>query len=405
MRLPDYVQRQLGNALCIAAITSADGCSQTLLTPLLHQQGKDPTTIGALVAVSSVVALLMRIPGGLLYRPGRVRPLMAGALAIAAVATFAHPLVVSSLGFAGVRLVYGIGYSISTTVNMAVFVDSISHEGDRRRASGMYASAMASGYTIGGFVGGFLGQALGFQGAYVVIAALWIAGLLPVFFRQPKIEAAPTGAVNLAARSTRAQAFSRVVADPLILSMVLAGFIINMQQSLFVTFAPLVLLAIGLGVSQVGIQRGVFSLTNAITRPAAGYVLDRIDHHKAQTCGIMLNAASLFLFFLPLGFVPYLVLSVAAGFGRAVAVVANTVALTQDVDPARVSRGVASGILNAALDLGNIIGPVVGGVITSAFGLDRLWVIAPPLYVGTYLVSATVLRRKRAQPALAGVAS
>jgi predicted MFS family arabinose efflux permease len=119
----------------------------------------------------------------------------------------------------------------------------------------------------------------------------------------------------------------------------------------------------------------------------------------------MLNAASLFLFFLPLGFGPYLVLSVAAGFGRAVAVVANTVALTQDVDPARVSRGVASGILNSALDLGNIVGPVAGGVITSAFGLDRLWVIAPPLYVGTYLISSTLLRRKRAEPALAGVAS
>src|SRR5487761_705197 len=115
MRLPDYAQRQLGNALCIAAITAADGSGQTLLTPLLHEQGKDPTTIGALVAVAAVVALLMRIPGGLLYTPGRVRPLMVGAVAVAAVATFIHPLVSAALGFAGVRLLYGIGYSVSTT--------------------------------------------------------------------------------------------------------------------------------------------------------------------------------------------------------------------------------------------------------------------------------------------------
>jgi MFS family permease len=392
LRLPDYAQRQLGNALCIAAITAADGCSQTLLTPLLHGQGKDPATIGLLVAVSSVVALLVRIPGGLLYRPGRVRPMMAGALAVAALATLAHPLVASALGFAGVRLVYGIGYSVSTTVNMAVFVDSISEEGERRRASGMYASAMASGYTFGGFAGGFLGQALGFTGAYVVIAALWLAALLPVLARR---QAAVEDKPRPASAAAPAQAFGRVLLDPLILSMILAGFIINMQQSLFVTFTPLVLLAIGLGVSEVGVMRGVFSLTNAITRPAAGYVLDRVDHHRAQLWGIVLNASALFLFFLPLGFGPYLVLAVAAGFGRAVAVVANTVALTQDVDPARVSRGVASGILNAALDLGNIVGPVLGGVITSVAGLDRLWIIAPPLYAGSYALLSSLLRRRR----------
>ncbi|HVA23035.1 MAG TPA: MFS transporter [Chloroflexota bacterium] len=395
MRLPDYAQRQLGNALCIAAITAADGSSQTLLTPLLHEQGKNPTTIGALVAVAAVVALLMRIPGGLLYRPARVRPLMLGALGFSALATFAHPLVSSTLGFAGVRLLYGIGYSVSTTVNMAVFVESIARDGDRQRSSGIYASAMASGYTIGGLTGGFLGQTLGFQRAYAVIAALWLLAMLPVLARtvQPADEASPPKRAG--SRLARAQSFSAVLLDPLVLSMVLAGFFINMQQTLFVTFTPLVLLALGLGVSQIGIMRSIFSLTNTITRPVAGHLLHRVDHHRAQTWGIMLNAAMLTLFFLPLGFGPYLLLAIVAGFGRAVAVVANTVALTQDVDPARVSRGVASGILNAALDLGNIVGPVAGGIITSAAGLDRLWLIAPPLYVCLYLGSSTLLQRRR----------
>src|SRR5690242_12309501 len=113
--LPDYARRQLGNALCIASTTAADGAGQTLLTPLLHAQGKTPTAIGTLVAVAAVVSLVVRIPGGLLYRPGRVRPLMIAALAVSAVATFIHPLVSAALGFAGVRLLYGIGYSVSTT--------------------------------------------------------------------------------------------------------------------------------------------------------------------------------------------------------------------------------------------------------------------------------------------------
>jgi DHA1 family multidrug resistance protein-like MFS transporter len=394
VRLPDYAERQLGNALCIACLTAANGSAQTLLTPLLSAQGKAPATIGTLVAVAAVVALIMRIPGGLLYSPRRARPLMCAALAAAAVATFIHPLSDNVWLFAGIRVLYGVGYSVGTTVNMALFVDSIAHEGDRRRASGLYASAMASGYTVGGVAGGFTGQLLGFRLAYAVIAGLWLLAMLPVLLRAvpagPSVAAPPRPA-----GFRRAQALGSLVRDPLIVSMVLAGLFINLQQALFVTFTPLVLLAIGLGISQLGIMRSVFSLTNAITRPVAGAVLGRVDHHRAQDWGIAMNACVLSLFYLPLGFVPYLGVAVVAGFGRAVAVVANTVALTQDVDPRRVSRGVASGILNAALDLGNIIGPILGGVIATAVGIHYLWLIAPPLYLVSYMVLQALLRRRK----------
>ncbi|MFI5267072.1 MAG: MFS transporter [Chloroflexota bacterium] len=395
MRLPEYAERQLGNALCIACLTAADGSGQTLLTPLLSEQGKAPAAIGTLVAVAAVVSLVMRIPGGLLYSPRRARPLMCAALATAALATFVHPLTATPWLFAGIRVLYGIGYSVATTVNMALFVDSISREGDRRRSAGLYASAMASGYTIGGVAGGFTGQILGFKLAYAVIAGLWLLAMLPVLLRPALVTAAAAPARAKASPFARAQAFGSLALEPLIVSMVLAGFFINLQQALFVTFTPLVLLAIGLGISQLGIMRSVFSLTNAVTRPIAGYVLGRMDHHRAQDWGIVANACVLSLFFLPLGFGPYLAVAVVAGFGRAVAVVANTVALTQDIDPTRVSRGVASGILNAALDLGNIVGPIVGGLIASAAGIHYLWLIAPPLYLCSYLLLQTLLRRRK----------
>ncbi len=391
MSIPDYIRRQLPNAICIAAITTSYGASQTLLSPLLHDRGNDPATIGRLVAVASVVSLLLRIPGGLLYSRQRARLVMVAALLTAAAATVLHPHANGPWLFAGVRLLYGAGYSVATTVNMALFVDSIVHEGDRRRSAGMYASAMACGYTAGGLTGGFAGQYLGFTFAYAVLAVLWLAAMAPVLVRPPlgPDAAAPR---REAERSGRTQAFIGLLFTPAVASLVMGGFFVNLLQSLFSTFTPLLLLALGLGISQIGIMSATFSVTNAVTRPMAGFVLDRMPHTSAQNWGILLNGGMLVLFALPLGFLPFLGIAIAAGIGRAVAVVANTVALTHDL-PAGMSRGVASGILNAALDLGSIAGPIAGGLFALATGIHSLWLVAPPVFVACYFASVLAVRR------------
>ncbi|HEX6512946.1 MAG TPA: MFS transporter [Chloroflexota bacterium] len=400
MRLPEYIKRQIPNAICIAAITASYGASQTLLSPLLHGRGEDPATIGRLVAAASFVSLLLRIPGGLLYSRQRARVVMVAALLVAGVATVLHPLVINPWLFAGVRLLYGAGYSVATTVNMALFVDTILHEGDRKRSAGMYASAMACGYTLGGLTGGFTGQYLGFTAAYTVLAGLWLVAMMPVLARAPLAGAEP-GVRASAELGGTAHAFLGLLAKPGIVSLIMGGFFVNILQSTFSTFVPLLLLALGLGISQVGIMSATFSVTNAITRPIAGFVLDRVDHRSAQNFGILLNGGMLMLFALPLGYVAYLVVAVMAGTGRAVAVVANTVALTHDV-PGGMGRGVASGILNAALDLGSIAGPIVGGLFALGVGIHSLWLVGPPIFVASYFVAVlSVSRRKELSPATA----
>jgi predicted MFS family arabinose efflux permease len=59
------------------------------------------------------------------------------------------------------------------------------------------------------------------------------------------------------------------------------------------------------------------------------------------------------------------------------------------------SRGVASGILNAALDLGSIAGPIAGGLFALATGIHSLWLVAPPVFVACYSAVALVVRRSR----------
>jgi len=60
---------------------------------------------------------------------------------------------------------------------------------------------------------------------------------------------------------------------------------------------------------------------------------------------------------------------------RAIVIVANAVGLVQDVNENKVQRGLASGIYNAAGDLGNILGPSIGGLIAQAISIGSVFVV------------------------------
>ena len=49
--------------------------------------------------------------------------------------------------------------------------------------------------------------------------------------------------------------------------------------------------------------------------------------------------------------------------------------MVQDVPESKVRRGLASGVYNAAGDLGNILGPSIGGLIAHATGIASVFVV------------------------------
>src|SRR5439155_24830329 len=203
---PDHLRRHLAQSLAIMAITTASGSGTTLLVPFLRDQGKDPVAIGALVGVPAVVSLLIRIPGGLLYSPRRARPLLAGALVLGALAFALYPLMHEALLLALIGAIYGIGYSIATTVSMAVTIESLRPGENRGQAIGIYAAGMSTGYALGSLVGGVSGDNIGYAGAFRLAAGLFLLAMLPAILdRQAPalVELSPATVEAQPARSWR----------------------------------------------------------------------------------------------------------------------------------------------------------------------------------------------------------
>jgi predicted MFS family arabinose efflux permease len=112
-----------------------------------------------------------------------------------------------------------------------------------------------------------------------------------------------------------------------------------------------------------------------VTRPISGHVVNRLGHRGLSYAGIPLQSATLMLIPLFTGFGTILAVYVLSGLMRAIVIVANAVGLVQDVDENKVQRGLASGIYNAAGDLGNILGPSIGGLIAQATSIGGVFVI------------------------------
>jgi MFS family permease len=74
-------------------------------------------------------------------------------------------------------------------------------------------------------------------------------------------------------------------------------------------------------------------------------------------------------------FVLFMALSVAAGLGRAIVVVASSAGLAEDVDDTRVSRGTATAAYSTSNDVPNVVGPLAAGFIASVVGLGPMFAI------------------------------
>ena len=355
--------------------------------------------IGALVAVVAVASLAIRIPGGLLYSRTRARPLLLGSLALCALAFCLYPMTANPGLLAVIGIVYGTGFSVATTVNMAATIESLQAGENRGRAIALYAAGMSTGYALGSLIGGAAGDHFGFAGAYRLASGMFLIAVIPAVFGRNLETAEPLehahGALVPSRGWRRAQSFGLALLDPRVLFVILGAFRINMYLMQFNTFLPLTLLPLGYTLAQIGLIRSVWSLTNTAGRTLAQPVVGLLGHHRTQHFGLTLQAAMLMLFFLPLPLVALLGVTICAAWGRAICFVANTLALA-DIDPRQLSRGVASGVMNAAGDLGNIAGPLVGGVVARAVGLQGFWLVAPPLFLAFYY--ALLLPIGRLQP-------
>jgi predicted MFS family arabinose efflux permease len=290
-----------------------------------------------------------------------------------------------------ITLVHGFAFGSLGTINLAVAIDI---SGGRRAGAvmGWYTASLSLGYAVGAFTAGAVADRFG-----VEEALLWL-GLSPLIAMAAVVlTPALTDTVRAAAVPGRwwrrgLSAFTAIDAR-VWLAFTIVLFL-NMLSDSTDTFFPLYGTAIGLPVILIGTLKGARSASATVIRFVAGAIFRYVDFRTINFWAVILFAATTFMIPLIGGALAGTVLLgvfLIAGLCRGILRV-TTAATIADIRREGRDIGLSSGVYNAGLDLGSIVGPVAGGLVSTALGIPTMFqvlaIASLVLYFGVSLSSA-----------------
>jgi MFS family permease len=371
--------------------TLGDGAVLLLLAPLLAHRGIDEPLIGPMVAAYSGAALLFRFVTGAFYRPHRLRFLVPFGCLLQAGAFLALASATGIASLTAAIAINGVGFAIASTGGLAAVMD-LRSDGDAGTAMGWYTGSVGAGYGFAGFVGGAAGDLLGISGAVLAVAifpllaaaalgfALWTVG--------DRHRARPETEGQSAGGRTRAQRLRQLVSvGPFVWLAFFCALHINLLSGVLLTFFPLYGIAIGLTLTQIGALTGSSSALSSALRFMSPALFKHISYRSVLPWMVLLGGAATAALTASRLYVLLLVAWLGIGTSRALLRVSSAALVmdaTRDVKP---RRGAASGVYMAGLDIGKIIGPVLGGLSVSRVGYEATFLAAGlgvPLVFFTY---------------------
>jgi predicted MFS family arabinose efflux permease len=394
----------------------AEGALRFLVPVNLHDRGLGPSAIGLVIFAFSLTSLVARGAAGALFRPDRARLLIVGAGLASTFAYLLTPFVTDVAAFTVLMAFDGFGWGLATTCLLAMIMLCTPPSISPAVAIGWYVGFQGIAFAIATTVGGVLADLVGIQAAMLILATLPVLAAALIGLKLPPVTrdmgthpaalATPAELLGMR-RRTRLRArlaggIARIGLLPFaVWAAALVAVYLNVMNGLLQSFFPLLGLALGLSVAQIGTLSSVRSAVSAVARFGAGWIFGRVPADRAHLPLLTMSAATLAL--LPSAGTYLLLLPLLAlnGVSRGLLRVATN-ATAMEETPGH-QAGVAAAVMTAGLDVGKMVGPLIGGLVASAVGVESMFRVVPFGFLALYvLVYAGAMRRRR--PAAASTA-
>jgi MFS family permease len=396
----------------------AEGGLRFLLPLTLAERGVGVEGIGFVIAVFSFTSLISRGFVGGVFRYDRARRLIVAAGIASTAAFLLLPFGDSVPVYALLMAADGFGWGVATTVLLAVVMTVTPSTMSSAVAMGWYVGFQGIALALATTVAGILAQWLGVQAAMMVLATIPVVAAILISLRLPRFEVAvepgrqPTvddgededvSAPGRFAwiRGGFAAARRIVVGLPAaVWAAAIVAVYLNVMNGLLQSFFPLLGIAAGMTLAQVGtlstIRVGVSSVARFGAGVIFGLVKPRYLHWPLLTMSAMTVVVLPWTVFSYALTVPFLALN---GISRGLLRVTTGAAA---MDALRGQQaGAAAAVMTAGLDVGKMIGPLLGGIIAGAFGLEVMFVVVPLAFFALYTVFyvAAIIQRRRSDRA------
>ncbi len=406
-----------GIYLAVSLFEMAEGALRFLVPVNLAQRGLGPEQVGLIIAAFSLTSLLARGVAGGVYTAARAKRIIILAGLASTVAYVLTPFQSSVVAFTALMAIDGFAWGMATTALLAVMMTSTPRWMSPAVAMGWFVGFQSISYAIATTLGGVLGQAAGVQNAMLILATVPVLAAVGIAYRLPPpvrlleetpadVDADEGGAEILASvrpgRLGRLRATLRGAAASIgtlpaaVWAAAVVAIYVNVMNGLLQSFYPLLGLALGLSVAQLGTLSTVRSSASPGARLGAGWLFQRVPARFLNLPLLTLSAGTLIALPNVPGFLATIPLFAGNGAARGLLRVTTSAAAMEALDGRQ--AGLAAAAMSAGLDIGKIIGPLVGGFVAAAFGLEAMFRVVPltflVLYLGLYLLGR---RRRRAR--------
>lgn len=343
--------------------------------PVYAQQvGVGVAVIGVLIAAYDFAEIIGKpVFGALADKQGMKRTMLAG-IVVFILASLAY-LVVDPRLLIVVRFLQGAGAAALSAVSLAL-VSVYFDERYRGRAYGVYNVLKGAGYVISPLVGGLIlikshFSTIFLASALVGVLALALAAFLPATSKRHSggLEDDDDAPFSL-------RAFIAVFREP----RLAPWYVITVVNMFFVGilfgFLPVLIHTLRYGAVQSGALLSVVAASYLLIQPVAGWLADML--HPAHTIRVGLALAGLSMMAMPFTHGALLIVfSILAGFGVGT-VWTNTDALVSRL-AASDKLGATMGAAGSFKEFGDMIGPILIGLLAQAFGLPVGFVVCGAL--------------------------
>ena len=324
--------------------------------------GAELTAAGAAVGIYSIAAMVVRPFGGFItdhYNKKKLLFLSTLLLGISFLGyVFCHSIMLLIL----LRIIHGVAFGINSTVNLALAVEYIprSRTGE---GLGYYGVGQVISQIIGPPIGVAIKDATSYTALFVGSSVLVFAGALLFFFVFPNTADPVKKGNGILGGGNIAGFLKSLVAKECIFYAIIGGLF---SMSNGIVHSLLILLGEAKQIPNISLFLTVNAIVLFILRMTIGKVLDRTNLMLVVTLSLVTGALSMGL----LGIAGALPLVLVAGaikaFGNVGGQISLQSACVKKVDSTRV--GVASSTYYIGADIGNGIGPILGGRVAESAG-------------------------------------
>jgi MFS family permease len=273
----------------------------------------------------------------------------------------------------GLRMLQGLGCAMFRPVVLSL-IGETAPQNCRGKMVATFDISFYGALSLGPLIGGIIMDHWGFEGIFVLLGGLCVAALLVALMLIP----ADGGNSQLAevAQAERQRTGTRGTLQNSALPGLLV-FIFGRACGIviFISFMPILLMT-KLGLS--GVEVGIVMASSSVVMTLCLRPLGKLTDCCSRTALVMVGGgmvSGLYLL-IPLAttFYHVLVLGVAIGLFSGLSQPASTALLVDEGQ--RFGTGYAVGLFNASLNLGFVVGPLVGAILLGFEGLASVFYVA-----------------------------